>query len=116
MPVKYVELDSGHGVQVLFENLERNEVAADVNHQAAPSETRPVVNDYRRNSEAFIGDVHQLQECFESAHDAESGRRIQSGVGTAYVQAIRFVLSQFLHCVSPALALEDQCGSRRVRY
>src|SRR4029077_13262226 len=36
MPVKYVELYCGHAVQVPLKDVERDKVAADVNHQSAP--------------------------------------------------------------------------------
>ena len=38
VPVEDVELHGGHGVEVALDDVDRLEVAADVDHQAAPAE------------------------------------------------------------------------------
>ena len=38
MPMQNIHLHSGHSVEVAFEHVERNEVTADVDEQAAPGE------------------------------------------------------------------------------
>ena len=44
MPVKDVELDCCHRIQIPFENFHRLEVAGDVNQQAAPGKARLILD------------------------------------------------------------------------
>src|SRR6202040_3774923 len=79
MPVKYVELYCGHAVQVPLKDVERDKVAADVNHQSAPGKTRTIIDNDRRRSEAFARGRHQLKKGLQPAHHAERGRCAQLG-------------------------------------
>ena len=60
--VQHVELDGFHAVQVAFEHLDGLEVAAGIEHQAAPGEARLVVNGDGRGRKSLRRDVHQLQQ------------------------------------------------------
>ena len=48
-----------------------HEVAAGIDHQAAPGEARLVVDGDRRGGEALRGDAHELQEGLQAVQDAE---------------------------------------------
>ncbi len=97
MPVKHVELHRGHAVQVALQNVERNKVAAHVDHQSAPGKARAVLDRNRRHGKTRARGLHQLQESLQPTHDAERGRRVQPGAGAADVQLVGFVFTQFLH-------------------
>src|SRR5580692_10834948 len=71
MPVKYIQLHGGHAIQVALQDVERNEVAADVDHQSAPGKARFVVNRNCRRGEAFGSSLYQLQKRLQPAHDSE---------------------------------------------
>ena len=53
MPVKYVQLHRGHAVEIALEHIERDKVAADVDHQSAPGKARAVVDRNRRHGKAL---------------------------------------------------------------
>ncbi len=48
MPVKDVELDGFHPVEISLDHIDRHEVAAGVDHEPAPLEARLIVNRDRR--------------------------------------------------------------------
>ena len=77
MPVKYVYFHRGHPVQVALEDLHRNKVAADVDHQPAPGKPRLVLDRDRRHHEAGRNVFDQLQERLEPVQNAQGIRRPQ---------------------------------------
>ena len=80
MPVEDIELHRFHAVQVALDHVDRLEVAAGINHQAAPREARLVVDGDRRRGETLRGDVHQLQKCLQAVQHAEriGGRQLDA--------------------------------------
>ena len=81
MPVKDVQLHCRHAVEVALENVERDKVAAHVDHQSAPGKARAVFDGNCGHGEALARGLHQLQKSLQSAHDAERSRRAQPGAG-----------------------------------
>ena len=64
--MKNVHLHRFHTVEVALDDIERDEVAADVNHQTAPDETRGVMDANDRNGKTQGRGFDQLQEGLQS--------------------------------------------------
>jgi hypothetical protein len=62
VPVHDIQLHCCHRVEVALEHLDRDEVAADVEHQASPREARLVFDGDSGNGESGGGGLNQLQE------------------------------------------------------
>ena len=67
MEVEDVHLDGFHAVEIALEYVGGNEVAADVNEQAAPGEARLVLDGKGGSGEAVGSDFDELQESLQSA-------------------------------------------------
>src|ERR1700686_1514766 len=62
MPVEDVHFYCGHSVEVAFEHVERNEVAADVDQQPAPGKARLVPDSHRGGCESGWSDLYELKK------------------------------------------------------
>ena len=71
MPVQDVHLHGGHTIEVAFEHIEGNEVAADVDEQAAPREAGLVLYGDGGGGESGRSDLDELQKCLQAAQDAK---------------------------------------------
>src|SRR3954452_3462921 len=81
VPVKDVQLHGGHAIEIAVEDLDRQEMAAYIEHQTTPGKARLILNGERRDGESLGGHFHELQECLETAHGTESGDGVQLGEG-----------------------------------
>src|SRR5579864_2773490 len=81
VPVKNVQLDRGHSVEIALDHVEWHEMAAGVDHQTAPRKARLVLNRDCGNGEALRRDLDELQESLQPAHDAEGRGRAQFSAG-----------------------------------
>ena len=93
MPVEDIQFDRRHAVEVAPQNLERNEVAANVKHQSPPGKARLVFNRERGNGESIGSDVDELQKRLQSAHRAKGGGCIQLGVAVGDIEGVGLVLA-----------------------
>ena len=71
VPVEDVQLDRFHAVEVALDHSQRHEVAARVDHQAAPRKARLIVDGDRRRGESLRRDAHQLQKGLQPVQDAQ---------------------------------------------
>src|ERR1700730_5947630 len=88
MPVKYVQLDRGHAVQVALDYIHRDEVAAGVNHQPPPGKARTVLDGNGRRGEACACGGDQLQKSLQPAHDTQAVRSAQPGAAVADLEPV----------------------------
>ena len=86
--MKNVELHRSHSVEIALEYFERHEMAAGIDHQATPSETRFVLDSDSRRSEALRSNLYKLKKSLQAAHDAERCRRNELGSGWCDVKLI----------------------------
>ena len=93
----------------------RNEVAAHVDHQSAPGEARFVLNRDRWHGEAVGSGLHQLQKCFQPAHDSERRRCIKLRASGTDLKRIGFVFPEFLHGLAGTFTMNDQFGLSCIR-
>src|SRR5262249_11902683 len=76
MPMKHVHLHRFHTIEVALDDVERDEVAANINHQTAPDETWSVMDAYDRNGKNRGRGFDQLQEGLQSMQRSQRvGRR-----------------------------------------
>jgi len=68
--VKDVELGNDHRVERPFNDADRLEVAAHVDHEPAPAEARGVVDIDFRHTAPAVTDRDQLQERLHAVHGA----------------------------------------------
>ncbi len=94
VPVKHVELDGGHGVQIAFDHLEGHPVARNVQHQAAPGEARAVFDVNGGYVEALRAGQDQLREGRKTVERAGNRGGLEARAIGGHVQLIRFVFAQ----------------------
>ena len=75
MPVEDVQLHGGHAVEVAPQNIEWDKVAAHVDHQPAPGETRLILNGRGRYGKAIGAGRDHLQYGLQSVENTERIRR-----------------------------------------
>ena len=108
MPVQHVHFYRSHAVNVALKHVERDEVAADVDQQAAPGKARLVLDGDRGGRESSGSDLHELKKRLQPAHGAQRGRRreLRSGIGNG--QFVRFILPKFLHGFAAVVRMDLQ--------
>ena len=79
MPVKDIELRGGHAVERAFDRAHRFKMAAHIEHEAAPAETRHIVDGHGRQHAGAVLHGGKLQEGFEPVHRAQVSGRGQRG-------------------------------------
>ena len=114
--MKYIQLDRCHAVQIALQNIERNEVAAHVDHQSAPGKPRFVLNRNCRYGKAIGSGLYQLQKCLQPVHDSERRHCIELRSRGADLKRIRFVLAEFRYSFACAFAMNDQLGLSCIRH
>ena len=63
MPMKNIQLDRFHPIQIAFNYRDGHEVSAGIDHQPAPWKARLVINGGGRYGETLWCDSDELQEC-----------------------------------------------------
>jgi hypothetical protein len=110
VPVEYVELHGGHAIQGVLQNVHGLEVPSAVDHQAAPAESRRVMNgDSRDKVTAALG-LHQLDEGFQAMQRALLGRGIDLCACAGDAQRVALVLVDGLYRRGCVLHLDHQPG------
>src|SRR4029077_5299930 len=87
--VHNIHLHRSHSIHVALEHVERNEVTADVNEQAAPGEPGLVFYGDGRHGEAGRSDFDELEESLQSMQNAQGRWRVELGSGIGNCQLIR---------------------------
>ncbi len=91
VPVEDVELGEGHAVERALDFRDGLEVAADVEHIAAPAKAGCVVDGDGGDSACVVLQAHQLDEGLHAVHGAYVGCRSQGCLGGRDVELIAFV-------------------------
>ena len=112
MPVEDIHLDGFHAVEVALEDVERNEMAADVDHESAPCETRLVLNGDGRSGETVRRYFDELEKCLQSAEHAERICGVELCAGRSDFERVGFVLAEFLNFFAGVVGVNHQ---RRLR-
>src|SRR5215470_10649239 len=110
MQVQDVQLNGRHGINIPLDDVERDEMAADVDHQAAPGETRLVFDVDGRRSKTVRRRLDELKEGLEPVKHAErvwGGKRRARG---GNVEGIAFVFSQFRDRLACAVRTNGERG------
>src|SRR5260370_36985787 len=110
VPVQNIHLHRRHSVQVALEDVERNEMAADVNEQTAPRKEWLVLYCDGRDGESLPGGFHELKQCLKPAQKAKRICRRELRVRLADGQPVRLILSDFLHFLAAMFSLNQQRG------
>src|SRR5208283_4259622 len=115
MPVQHIHLYRSQAVDVAFEHVERDEVAADIDEQAAPRKARLIFDGDGGGSESGRRDLDELQKRLQAAQDAERRGRSELRAGVGDGQFVRFILAEFLYDRAAVVGMNLQRwrGARR---
>src|SRR6266446_4266737 len=108
MPMENVHLRRFKAVQIALEYIERNKVAAYVDHQPTPGKARLVMNDERRSGEAVRRDFHQLQKCLQPVHGAQRRWRFDLRAICRNRQRVALVFAEFLNLFAGVARVHGQ--------
>ncbi len=92
VPVEDVELHQRHAVEVALDDVDGLKVAAYVDHEAAPAETRLVVDDRSGDDRFAVTEGSQLEQGFEAVHDADDRRGLERNALGGDVELVGLVL------------------------
>ena len=116
MPVEDVELDGGHGVEIAADHIEGEEVAGGIEQEAAPGETRVVVDDDGGRSPAGRRFRHELKQGFEGVEGSERVRGGYQRLMGCGFEAIGFVFVERLHGIAGGTDMDPKVdGSAEAR-
>src|SRR5436853_6859821 len=88
MPVKDVELDCGHRIQISFENFHRLVVAGDVDEQTAPGKARLILDLNSRQIISVPLALKQLEKSLQAASPTYHRRRDQPSLLVVHFQTV----------------------------
>ena len=94
VPVKYVELHGGHGVEIALDHREGQKMARAIEHQSAPGEARLVGDVGRGRLEAPGSGLDQLQKGLQPVQRAGHRGRLEVRARWGDVQLVTLVLAQ----------------------
>ena len=96
MPVKHIELDRGHGVEISLYDFEGHPMARDVEMQTAPGKARMVLNVNDRRFEALLTERDELPKCFETTQHSQRIRSRQTRQRLRDLQVVALVFTELL--------------------
>ena len=105
-----VHLHGFHTINIAFQNVERNEMAADVNHKAAPSKTRLVLNGDRGSGETVRRYFDELEKSLQSAEDAQRICGVELCTGRSDFERVGFVLAELLDFFAGVVGVNHKRG------
>src|SRR5712692_5516482 len=109
VPVKNVHLHGFHPIDIPADDIEWNEMAGGIDHEAAPRKTRLVLNLKRGCGKTAGGDIHQLEKGLETVHCPERrwGRKFRALSG--HFQNVALVLADLLDFLAGVPGLNHKC-------
>ena len=116
-----VHLHGFHAIDISPQDVERNEVPADVEHQSSPWKARLIVNRNDRHVESVGAGLDQLQKCLQAVHRAERSRGVQFRAVRGNFQRVVLVFAEFLNVFAGVIGVNRQrrfaagCCRRQVR-
>src|SRR5882757_7106171 len=96
VPVEDVHFHGFEAVEIALEDIEGDEVAGYVDHQAAPGETRFVLDGDGGGGKAVGGDFNQLQESLQGVHGTEGSGGVDFRAVGGDGERVGFVFAEFL--------------------
>src|SRR5437667_686307 len=112
--MKDVHLHGFHAVEIALKYVHGNEVAADVDHKAAPCEARLVLDGDCGSGEAVGRYFDELKKSLQSAKNAKRIRGVELCASRSDFEGVRFILTEFLDFFAGVIGVHDQKGSRGV--
>ena len=112
MPVKDIELGGRHAIERAFDRGYRLKVAAHIEHEAAPAETRHIADGHGGQHAGALLHGSELQEGLEPVHSAQTGGRGQRGSLGSHAQLIALVFVDRLHRLTGPGDIDEQRGMR----
>ncbi len=97
MPVKDIELGGGHAIERAFHRAHRFKMAAHIEHEAAPAETRHIADGHGGQHAGAVLRGGELQEGLEPVHSAQVIGCGQRGSLGSHAQLIALVFVDRLH-------------------
>ena len=116
MPVQNIHLHGSHAVEIALQHLNRDQVAADVNEQAAPREARLVFDRDDGDRESGGGRLNQLEKSLHSVKNAERSRCRKRRAGAANRKFVRFILPELLDLVATVFGVNGQGRTCRTSF
>ncbi len=110
VPVEDVHFYGFHAIDVAAQNFQRDEVAAGVDHRAAPGEAGRVFDDDCGSGETVWRNGDELQKSLQAVHGAEIGGGGDGGAFGFYFQHVRFIFADFLNGLAVVVGVKDQRG------
>jgi len=108
-----IHLHGFHSIQIAFDDVERDEMPAGVDHQSTPREARAVFDVQSRNAETFRRDGDQLEKRLQAAECAERIGGVQPCPGGRHIELVGFILAKFLNGLAFAIRGDfERCWSR----
>src|SRR6266446_5568011 len=108
MPMENVHLRRFQAVQIALEYIERNKVAAYVDHQPTPGKARLVLNRDRRSVETVRRDVHQLQQSLQRVHSAKRRWRFDVRAICGNRERVGLIFAEFLNLFAGVVRVYNQ--------
>src|SRR5215469_3852600 len=106
MPVKNIELHSGHRIEVALDDVTGNPASRDVYHEPAPEKSWLVMDRDSRNSEPLGVHSHQLHKGSEPTQNANGSCGFDDRLFGVGLEIIGLVCVQRLHVFSGVSALK----------
>src|SRR5882724_720613 len=91
-----VDLDRLHAIDRAAQGIERHEVAADIDHEAAPGETGFVLNADGGNGVPGGSGLYHMEKGLEAVNRAQGGWGLEDGAARRDIERVGLVLAQFL--------------------
>jgi len=110
VPVEDVELDGGHAIKGALNHGDGLEVAAAVNHEATPAESRLVVDRNGRDHVAAAARLDELEEGFETMHGAHLACSFEFGARGRDAERVALVFIEGLDRRGRMIDLDDEPG------
>src|SRR5580692_4593451 len=94
MEVQNIHLHRRHTVEVSLDHVEWNEVASNIDEQAAPGKPGSVFDGDGGQSKSIRAWPHKLKECLKTMQDPERIRRRELSSRFRHCQLVRLILAE----------------------
>ena len=111
VPVEYVELHGGHGVEIALDHGHGHPVAGDIELKAAPGEARHVRDGHGRYDVAARAGLYELKKCLEAMQDAERIERFEPGALRVDGEFVALVFAECLDGLAGAFAADRRVAA-----
>ena len=108
-----VHFDRGHAVEIAFERIHWDEMAADVNEKPAPGKPGLILDGDRGRGKSRRCNLHKLEKSLQAAQSSERCRRCKFCAGIGDGEFVGFIFAEFLNCLATFVGMNLQrwCGT-----